>query len=86
MGFEIWLSYTTEKSKSNLSTEGCFHQIVQEQTSKYGGLETLKIVKELSSEPSEYIPGTPGAGWNDDEVQNSRQKSFKGTFDPLEHF
>ena len=21
-----------------------------------------------SSEPSEYIPGTPGAGWNDDEV------------------
>ena len=22
-----------------------------------------------SAEPSEYIPGTPGAGWNDDEVK-----------------
>ena len=40
----------------------------------------------FSTEPSEYIPGTPGAGWNDDEVQNSRQKSFKGTIDLLEHF
>ena len=44
---------------------------MQEKASKYGGLETLEIVKESSSEPSEYIPGTPGAGWNDDEVQNS---------------
>ena len=54
---------------------------MQEKASKYGGLETLEIVKEFSTEPSEYIPGTPGAGWNDDEVQNSRQKSFK-----KEHF
>jgi len=27
-------------------------------------------------EPSEYIPGTPGAGWNDDEVASVRQKLF----------
>ena len=59
---------------------------MQEQTSKYSGLETLEIVKEFSTEPSEYIPGTPGAGWNDDEVPNSPQKSFKETFDLLEHF
>jgi hypothetical protein len=27
-------------------------------------------------EPSEYIPGTPGAGWNDDEVSTVREKLF----------
>jgi len=27
-------------------------------------------------EPSEYIPGTPGAGWNDDEVAAVRKKLF----------
>jgi len=27
-------------------------------------------------EPAEYIPGTPGAGWNDDEVATVREKLF----------